>query len=79
MFICNNSTPQNQLKFPDDIDDVTDHAKDLICKLITTPPKRLGRNGVRDFQNHPFFQGIDWDELRESEYIHVIHYCTHMS
>ncbi len=47
---------QAQLKFPEDVDDVSDEAKDLICRLIATPEKRLGQNGIQDFMQHPFFR-----------------------
>ena len=58
---------QAQLKFPDDIDDVSEEAKDMICRLIATPEKRLGQNGIDDFMNHPFFRGLDWQHLRDTE------------
>ena len=57
---------QNNLRFPDDIDDVSDSAKDLIQRLITLPEKRLGQEGIADFQQHDFFTDINWDGLKES-------------
>ena len=57
---------QNQLKFPDDVEDVSDQAKDLICRLVGSAEQRLGQNGLEDFVSHPFFIGLDWDNLRES-------------
>ncbi|KAG9475570.1 hypothetical protein GDO78_003788 [Eleutherodactylus coqui] len=51
------------LQFPTDITDVSDHAKDLISRLICRQENRLGRGGVKDFKKHPFFSGIDWDNL----------------
>ena len=29
--------------------------------------QRLGQNGIDDFRNHPFFEGIDWDNLADSK------------
>eukprot|EP01102_Stenamoeba_stenopodia_P019861 TRINITY_DN7589_c0_g1_i2.p1 TRINITY_DN7589_c0_g1~~TRINITY_DN7589_c0_g1_i2.p1 ORF type:complete len:449 (-),score=94.06 TRINITY_DN7589_c0_g1_i2:496-1842(-) len=46
---------------------IGDAAWDLICGLIKTPNKRLGKNGVDEIQNHRFFQTIDWNNLRDSE------------
>lgn len=57
---------QNQLKFPDDME-YSEEAKDLICRLITSPEKRIGQNGIQDFVDHPFFQGTDWSTLRSNE------------
>jgi len=45
-------------------DDVGAEAKDLIEKLLTTEPNdRLGANGAGEVKKHPFFNGLDWDNL----------------
>ena len=31
--------------------------------------QRLGQNGIDDFRNHPFFEGIDWDDLGDSKFL----------
>ncbi|KAM3919826.1 serine/threonine-protein kinase MRCK gamma isoform 2-T2 [Leptodactylus fuscus] len=54
---------EEHLQFPSDITDVSDHAKDLIRRLICRQENRLGRGGVDDFKKHPFFTGIAWDNL----------------
>uniref|UniRef100_A0A8C0JQ75 Myotonin-protein kinase n=1 Tax=Canis lupus dingo TaxID=286419 RepID=A0A8C0JQ75_CANLU len=45
---------------------VPEEARDLIQQLLCPPETRLGRDGAGDFQNHPFFFGLDWDGLRDS-------------
>jgi serine/threonine kinase 38 len=39
-------------------------AEDLISKLINDPNKRLGKNGAEEIKTHPFFNGIDWENIR---------------
>jgi serine/threonine-protein kinase RIM15 len=45
-------------------DDETPEARDFMERLLTLDPdKRLGRNGPDEVRGHPFFAGIDWDNL----------------
>jgi serine/threonine kinase 38 len=46
---------------------LSEEAVDLIQKLINDPEKRLGRNGADEIKEHPFFDGFDWDHVRESK------------
>ncbi|KAJ6656916.1 hypothetical protein lerEdw1_002917 [Lerista edwardsae] len=57
---------EDHLQFPPDITDVSDSAKDLIRGLLCRQELRLGQKGIEDFRRHPFFAGIDWDNLRSS-------------
>ncbi|KAL8183909.1 UNVERIFIED_CONTAM: hypothetical protein K2H54_001008 [Gekko kuhli] len=57
---------EDHLQFPADITDVSEGAKDLIRGLLCRQELRLGQNGIEDFKRHPFFEGIDWDNLRKS-------------
>lgn len=46
---------------------VSDNAKDLMRKLICAPEDRMGKNGLEDFRNHPWFEGIEWESLRDGQ------------
>ncbi|KAH0622643.1 hypothetical protein JD844_025127 [Phrynosoma platyrhinos] len=58
---------KERFQFPVQITDVSENAKDLIRRLICSREHRLGQNGIEDFKNHPFFAGIDWDNIRNCE------------
>jgi serum/glucocorticoid-regulated kinase 2 len=41
-------------------------AADVVTALLhRDPAKRLGHHGVKDVQEHPFFDAIDWKQLEE--------------
>ncbi|KAF2436453.1 hypothetical protein EJ08DRAFT_578341 [Tothia fuscella] len=60
---------------PEDTVPVSDNAKDLINKLMSLDPAhRLGANAEEKFEtggaeirNHPWFEGINWESLRDDE------------
>nr|XP_009860020.1 serine/threonine-protein kinase MRCK alpha isoform X1 [Ciona intestinalis]XP_026692048.1 serine/threonine-protein kinase MRCK alpha isoform X1 [Ciona intestinalis] len=54
---------REKFRYPPDFTEVSDHAKDLMSRLVCDASERLGTNGVDDFKNHPFFHGIDWENL----------------
>ncbi|XP_061669010.1 serine/threonine-protein kinase MRCK beta isoform X2 [Syngnathoides biaculeatus] len=62
--IMNHEEP---FQFPAHVSDVSESAKDLIQRLLCSRERRLGSNGISDFQDHPFFSGIDWDNIRSAE------------
>ena len=39
-------------------------ADNLIRRLITVPEARLGLNGAEEIKKHPFFKGVEWDNIR---------------
>ncbi|XP_036603056.1 myotonin-protein kinase isoform X7 [Trichosurus vulpecula] len=45
---------------------VPQEARDLIQQLLCPREVRLGRSGAGDFRDHPFFQGLDWEGIRDS-------------
>uniref|UniRef100_A0A8C3T9C5 non-specific serine/threonine protein kinase n=1 Tax=Chelydra serpentina TaxID=8475 RepID=A0A8C3T9C5_CHESE len=58
---------KNSLSFPDDVE-ISKHAKNLICDFLTDREVRLGRNGVEEIKQHPFFKSDqwNWDNIRET-------------
>ena len=57
---------KNYLKIPKK-NKISKEAEDLIFKLVNEPKKRLGINGVNEIKNHPFFKGIDWNNIRKTK------------
>ncbi|KAK5640191.1 hypothetical protein RI129_011002 [Pyrocoelia pectoralis] len=56
---------KNCFDFATDVE-VSDAAKDLIRQLICSQEFRLGQNGIQDFKNHAWFEGVDWDGIQDS-------------
>jgi hypothetical protein len=54
------------LRIPDD-KKVSNEAEDLINKMINSSDERLGKNGIEEIKRHPFFEGIDWDNIRSTK------------
>lgn len=51
------------LHFPEEAT-LSAHARDLITRLICDPGSRLG---FKEIQQHPFFEGVDWEHIRSTE------------
>jgi serine/threonine kinase 38 len=49
---------------PDDAN-LSPAAIDLLKKLVTDTENRLGRNGAEEIKKHPFFDGMDWANIRK--------------
>ncbi|XP_059354882.1 serine/threonine-protein kinase MRCK beta-like isoform X3 [Carassius carassius] len=58
---------EERFQFPSHITDVSEEAKDLIQRLICSRERRLGQHGIEEFKEHPFFSGIDWGNIRNTE------------
>ncbi|KAJ1922148.1 Serine/threonine-protein kinase MRCK alpha [Mycoemilia scoparia] len=43
---------------------ISDEAKDLMKRLLTHKDRRLGKKGSNEIKSHPFFRGINWENLR---------------
>jgi len=54
------------LKIPNKIK-ISNEAQDLIFKMINNSNNRLGKNGAEEIKKHPFFNGIDWDNIRNTK------------
>uniref|UniRef100_A0AC35TQK7 Non-specific serine/threonine protein kinase n=1 Tax=Rhabditophanes sp. KR3021 TaxID=114890 RepID=A0AC35TQK7_9BILA len=50
---------ENNLTFPPDIT-LSDNVKDVISKFLTHAETRLGRNGLGDIKEHPFFKNDEY-------------------
>jgi serine/threonine kinase 38 len=40
-------------------------ATDILKRLLCDADNRLGINGVEEIKAHPFFEGIEWENLRK--------------
>lgn len=64
-----------KIMWPEDPDDISPEAKDLINKLLCIDPQqRLGSNrddsyasGGEEIRHHPWFSGLNWDTLLQDD------------
>ena len=40
-------------------------AESFILSMVSPPETRLGIHGVEEIKRHPFFKGIDWNNIRK--------------
>lgn len=53
------------IEWPSSESDMPPEARDIIERLLSpTPEKRLGFSGAAEVKAHPFFEGIEWEDLR---------------
>jgi serine/threonine-protein kinase RIM15 len=46
---------------------ISKDCKDLLERLLCADPnKRLGANGIAELQNHPFFEGVNWNNISQN-------------
>lgn len=54
-----------ELDFPEHL---TENTKDIIARLLHKDPKsRIGSESLEELMNHPFFYGINFHEVRQTE------------
>ncbi|KAE8214196.1 hypothetical protein CF327_g2370 [Tilletia walkeri] len=57
-----------RIKWDDEDIEVSDAARDLMERLMCTDPQqRLGAKGANEVKAHPFFEGIDWNNVAAGE------------
>ena len=42
-------------------------ATDILKRLLCDAENRLGSQGIHEIKTHPFFRGMDWDNLRNTK------------
>ena len=59
---------KREIVWPLPPDELSPIARDFVDKLLhPNPHKRLGAKGAEEVKSHPFFEGIDWDNLLETK------------
>ena len=50
---------------PEEIN-LSKEALDFMKRMMSDPNERLGKNGPEEIKSHPFFKGVDWDNIRNN-------------
>lgn len=59
---------KREIGWPLPPDELSPIAKDFIDRLLNpNPHRRLGANGAEEVKSHPFFEGVDWNNLLETK------------
>jgi serine/threonine kinase 38 len=54
------------LTIPDEAK-LSKESTDILKRLLCDAENRLGSGGIHEIKNHPFFKGLDWENLRNSK------------
>ncbi|XP_032816022.1 serine/threonine-protein kinase 38-like [Petromyzon marinus] len=52
------------LVFPPEVP-ISEKSRDLILRFCCEAENRVGANGVEEIKTHAFFEGVDWEHMRE--------------
>ena len=47
--------------------ELSPEAENLILKMVAPAESRLGLHGVEEIMKHPFFKGVDWNNIRKTK------------
>ena len=47
--------------------ELSPEAENLILKMVSPAENRLGVQGVEEIMKHPFFRGVDWNNIRKTK------------
>ena len=57
---------KNTFYIPEEAD-ISNEAYDILVNLINDVEFRIGGNGAEQVKNHPFFKGVDWDNIKNQK------------
>ena len=57
---------KDNFAIPEDAE-LSPEAENLILKMVAPAGIRLGVHGVEEIMRHPFFKGVDWNNIRKSK------------
>ena len=57
---------KNTFYIPEEAD-ISNEAYDILIKLINDVEYRLGGNGAEQVKSHPFFKGVDWNNIKKQK------------